>query len=135
MIPLVAAVDRAARRAIETGLLTDLRLIHRYQQAEGHQACFGRMQRPCPHARCRWHRECMELMAFVPRQLRDDEVALPVIAAASTLSPSERDTGVHTPAPASPLDPSEIARRRRLVVRRRPVVPLADRNPSMAGSQ
>jgi hypothetical protein len=72
MLQLVDARERTFRFAIATGRMADIGLIHARQQAEGNQPCFGRAVQPCPHAHCRWHRDCMELMAFVPRPVGPD---------------------------------------------------------------
>lgn len=61
MLTLAHARDRAIHRAIETGELAEMDFIHAVQRAEGHQACFGRTEEPCPKSRCRWHAECVAL--------------------------------------------------------------------------
>ena len=82
MLSIVDARERAFQRAIATGRMADMGTIHARQAAEGNQTCFGRAMEACPHSRCRWHRECMELMAFVPRSQR-----------------AEIDLSVHRPLP------------------------------------
>lgn len=66
MLSLPVARERAFRRAIETGRMTDLAVVHARQEREGYTACFGRSMGACPQIGCRWFDECMELMAFVP---------------------------------------------------------------------
>jgi hypothetical protein len=61
MLSLDDACDRAMRRAIKTGEMAEMDFIHAIQQAEGHQACFGRAEGPCARVGCRWHVECAEL--------------------------------------------------------------------------
>lgn len=66
MLPLPVARERAFRRAIETGRMADLALIHARQEREGFTACFGRATGACAQIGCRWFDDCMDLMAFVP---------------------------------------------------------------------
>ena len=61
MLSLADARHRSMRRAIETGEMAEMDFIHAIQQAEGHQACFGRTEEPCPQIGCRWHAECVAL--------------------------------------------------------------------------
>ena len=61
MLSLTDARDRSMRRAVKTGEMAEMDFIHTIQQAEGHQACFGRTREPCPQIGCRWHAECAAL--------------------------------------------------------------------------
>jgi len=63
MLTYPAAHDRALRRAISTGELAEMDFIHSIQEAEGVFPCFGRMEEPCDKVTCRWHEECMALLA------------------------------------------------------------------------
>ncbi len=66
MLDQMAARDRATRRAIETGLMPNIDLIHQSQKREGFQACFGRSEDVCRSKQCKWHNECSALAAFRP---------------------------------------------------------------------
>ncbi len=67
MMEIRAARDRAVRRAIETGEMPNLDLIHTMQRAEGNQPCFGRADGACRQHVCRWHGECAALEAYRPQ--------------------------------------------------------------------
>lgn len=69
MLDVHTARDRAVRRAIQTGEMPNLDLIHTMQKAEGCQPCFGRTESPCAETICRWHEQCMALSAFSPTAL------------------------------------------------------------------
>lgn len=66
MLDFVPARDKAVYYAIETGKMPNIHLIHTIQKTEGYEQCFGRATSACPHSHCRWHHECMALMAFTP---------------------------------------------------------------------
>ncbi len=66
MLDQMAARDRATRRAIETGLMPNIDLIHQSQKREGFQACFGRSKDVCHSTQCKWHGECSALASFRP---------------------------------------------------------------------
>ena len=70
MLDVHTARGRAAQYALQTGQLSDMNLIHTMQRYDGFEACFGRALGVCPHSHCRWHRECMALMAFSPTEAR-----------------------------------------------------------------
>lgn len=84
MLSISDARERAFQHAIASGRMSDIGMIHSRQAAEGNEACFGRVMQACPRSHCRWHRECMELMAFAP-QRRGLGIELSVLGAASTL--------------------------------------------------
>jgi hypothetical protein len=62
LLSIIDARERAVRRAIQTGVMSDVGLIHARQRAAGFEPCFARALAPCPHPHCRWHGECMDLM-------------------------------------------------------------------------
>jgi hypothetical protein len=64
MLTVREAKDRAVERAICTGDLPNIDLIHTIQRADGLQPCFGRPERQCPNTRCPWYTQCMALVAF-----------------------------------------------------------------------
>ena len=64
MLSVREARARAVERAIRTGELPNLDLIHQMQRSEGFVPCFGRAEQKCPHADCRWHPRCMALVGF-----------------------------------------------------------------------
>ena len=66
MLDIHAARDRAIRRAIATGQLPNIDLIHAIQKSEGYRQCFGRCRSSCPEMICRWHTDCMALASFKP---------------------------------------------------------------------
>ncbi len=91
MLEACAARDRAIRRAIETGELPNMDLIHASQRAEGHRLCFGRAEGYCPEATCRWWSQCMDLATFertpratLMRRHRGFDLTRSAAAAAST---------------------------------------------------
>jgi len=63
MLSISEAKDRAVERAIQTGVLPNIDLIHQIQKFEGAAPCFGRMERPCTHTECAGHSQCMALLA------------------------------------------------------------------------
>lgn len=65
MLDIRAARHRAVLRAIETGQMPNLDLIHTMQRSQGYQPCFGRTREHCHQTVCRWHQECMALAGFV----------------------------------------------------------------------
>jgi hypothetical protein len=67
MLEIRAARDRAVRRAIETGEMPNMDLIHTMQRAEGNQPCFGRSEGACHQHVCRWHGECATLGTYRPQ--------------------------------------------------------------------
>jgi len=93
MLSIPDARERAFRHAISSGRMADIGMIHARQAAEGHDSCFGRVMQACPRSNCRWHRDCMELMAFVPRRQGRD-IELSVIAAGSTLGGGDNVRGL-----------------------------------------
>jgi hypothetical protein len=66
MLDIHIARDRAVRRAIDTGDMPNIDLIHAIQRMEGLRPCFGCMEEQCPHATCRWHSQCMALVTYHP---------------------------------------------------------------------
>ena len=68
MLEYHVASDRAVRYAIETGRMPNISLIHEMQRAEGFETCFGRAVTHCERTHCRWHGECMALLAFKPKE-------------------------------------------------------------------
>jgi len=64
MLDIRTARDRAVRRAVETGEMPNLDLIHQIQKTEGHHPCFGRCEGFCGEVRCRWHGQCMALSSY-----------------------------------------------------------------------
>lgn len=84
MLSIPDARERAFQHAISSGRMADIGMIHARQSAEGNEACFGRVMQACPRSNCRWHRDCMDLMAFTPRP-PGGRIELSVIAAGSTL--------------------------------------------------
>ncbi|MFH1416885.1 MAG: hypothetical protein ABII12_01160 [Planctomycetota bacterium] len=66
MLDHMAARDRAIRRAIETGHMPNIDLIHQSQKREGFQPCFGRSEEACHSTHCKWHGDCAALAAFRP---------------------------------------------------------------------
>jgi len=67
MLDIHAARDRAIRRAIETGHMPNIDLIHTIQKTEGYRPCFGRCDGACHEVVCRWHPDCMALASFRPK--------------------------------------------------------------------
>ncbi len=67
MLDILAARDRAVRRAVETGLMPNIDLIHAHQRREGFEPCFGRTENVCHCSDCRWFEECAALAMFKPR--------------------------------------------------------------------
>jgi hypothetical protein len=66
MLDIHIARDRAVRRAIDTGDMPNIDLIHAIQRTEGLRPCFGRAEEHCPCGTCRWHSQCMALVAYCP---------------------------------------------------------------------
>jgi len=66
MLDFRSARDRAVRRAIETGHMPNIDVIHARQKMEGYEPCFGRSERVCQRTGCRWHGDCAELASFHP---------------------------------------------------------------------
>ncbi len=64
MLNIHAARDRAVRRAIETGDMPNLDLIHTMQKAGGYTPCFGRAEGACHETVCRFHGECTSLAGY-----------------------------------------------------------------------
>jgi hypothetical protein len=70
MLDIPAARDRAIRRAIETGQMPNMDLIHATQRSEGFEPCFGRCTHTCDRHSCRWYADCAALANFsAPRRL------------------------------------------------------------------
>jgi hypothetical protein len=67
MLSIREARDRAVERAIQTGVLPNIDLIHQIQKFEGAAPCFGRMERRCNNTSCAWYGQCMALLA-APRE-------------------------------------------------------------------
>ena len=65
MLSIREAKDRAVSRAIRTGELPNIDLIHQIQRFEGHAPCFGRCERACPETGCPWYARCMVLLSPV----------------------------------------------------------------------
>ena len=63
MLSIRDARDRAVQRAILTGELPNLDLIHQIQRFEGGAPCFGRLDRECANTSCAWYDQCMALLA------------------------------------------------------------------------
>ena len=76
MLDFYEARDRALRMAIATGEMADINLIHAIQREEGCEPCFGRAEQRCAHTSCRWHCQCMALVAFGHRDLAECRAAL-----------------------------------------------------------
>lgn len=66
MLEIHIARDRAVRRAIDTGEMPNLDLIHTMQRTEGNNPCFGRVESHCHQVVCRWHGPCMKLATYSP---------------------------------------------------------------------
>lgn len=66
MLDLRSARDRAMRRAIETGHMPNMDIIHARQKMEGYDPCFGRTDKVCQRTGCRWHGDCAQLAMFRP---------------------------------------------------------------------
>jgi hypothetical protein len=66
MLSVHVARDRAIKRAIDTGDLPNIDLIHTIQRTEGYRPCFGLAEEHCQKATCRWHSQCMALLAYRP---------------------------------------------------------------------
>lgn len=82
MLDLRAARDRAVWRAVETGDMANMDLIHARQEKDGFIPCFGRSEAVCSQSHCSFHTECAALASFQPKP-----VTMPV-------------TIVRTPAPS-----------------------------------
>lgn len=67
MLDILAARDRAVRRAVETGIMPNIDLIHAHQRREGFDPCFGRTENVCHRSGCRWFEECAALAVFKPQ--------------------------------------------------------------------
>src|SRR5512140_1018643 len=81
MLDLRSARDRAMRRAIETGHMPNMDIIHARQKMEGFEPCFGRTEAVCHRSSCRWHGDCAELARFRPvRGLGMRDVLRPILA-------------------------------------------------------
>ncbi|HVP10021.1 MAG TPA: hypothetical protein VMV94_02420 [Phycisphaerae bacterium] len=66
MLDFRSARDRAMRRAIETGHMPNMDVIHARQKMEGFEPCFGRTEMVCQRTGCRWHGDCAALATFRP---------------------------------------------------------------------
>jgi hypothetical protein len=66
MLDIHVARDRAVRRAIDTGHMPNIDLIHTIQRTEGFRPCFGRLEGLCSEFVCRWHTDCMALADYRP---------------------------------------------------------------------
>jgi hypothetical protein len=66
MLDLRSARDRAIRRAIVTGQMPNMDIIHARQKMDGFEPCFGRSEKVCQRTGCRWHCDCAELATFRP---------------------------------------------------------------------
>jgi hypothetical protein len=62
MLTIQQAKGRALRRAVSTGQMVDMALVHRIQKTEGNPVCFGLAEAHCDRVTCRWHSECMALL-------------------------------------------------------------------------
>jgi len=67
MLSVREAKDRAVRRAILTGELPNIDLIHRIQRFEGSAPCFGRLEQECTNTACPWYDQCTALTAQIAR--------------------------------------------------------------------
>ena len=63
MLTIRQAKERAVRRAILTGDLPNIDLIHRIQRFEGAAPCFGRLEHECANTTCPWYDQCTALLA------------------------------------------------------------------------
>lgn len=71
MLEQHAAHDRAVRYAVRTGRMPNMYLIHRLQDMDGYEPCFGRCESPCTRTHCRWHEQCMALASFSPKSVTE----------------------------------------------------------------
>jgi hypothetical protein len=101
MLDFRSARDRAMRRAIETGQMPNMDVIHARQKLDGFEPCFGRSENVCQRAGCRWHDDCAALASFHPqcrlgtsRRMLSQPVSLP---ASSSARFSSYDAGEDRP--------------------------------------
>jgi hypothetical protein len=62
MLSIREAKDRAVERAIDSGVLPNIDLIHQVQRFEGVVPCFGRLDHVCSNTSCAWYGQCMALL-------------------------------------------------------------------------
>ena len=88
MLDFRSARDRAVRRAIVTGQMPNMDIIHARQKMEGFEPCFGRSEKVCQRTGCKWHGDCAELASFRPAAglgLRTMPQRLPGLTAGTVL--------------------------------------------------
>ncbi len=108
MLDLRAARDRAVWRAVETGEMANMDLIHARQVKDGFTPCFGRSEGVCSQKHCCFHAECAALSMFKPRPVTMPSTTIRMPAPAITRSKiggyrdGRNSTSKKTPPPIAP---------------------------------
>ena len=69
MLSVREARDRAVQRAIRTGELSNIDVIHQTQVADGNEPCFARLEVPCRRTQCKWFDACNALLAGAGKEI------------------------------------------------------------------